>query len=121
MDDELVTIRTYTVPVYAEADRMHLEAEGIPAFIMDGNTVLADYFLGNAIGYVKLQVPRSRTEEAFAVVNRHRSEPYAFQKDPDLDEGIRCLACGERMLKDEIQCPACGWSYADTAEEAPAE
>ncbi len=119
-NDELVTIKTYTMAVYAETDKVHLEAHGIPAFVADDNTVMADYFLGNALGYIKLQVPRSRAEEALQIVQLHQSELHAFEKGPRVDESNRCLSCGQWMDENEDRCPKCGWSFTDDAEDEPA-
>lgn len=37
---------------------MHLDAEGIPAFLSDAELLNADWLLSNAVGYIKLAVPR---------------------------------------------------------------
>lgn len=121
MDEELITVRTYRFPQYAEADKMHLQAEEIPAFIADDNVVTWDWLLGQAIGFVKLQVPASYAEVAQKILDLHQPGQDLAEYLPEAPEAIRCLACGERMLKDEPQCPACGWSYAETVEEAAAE
>ena len=121
MDEELVTVRTYRFPHYAEADRMHLTAENIPAFIADENVVNWDWFLGQAIGFVKLQVPQSYVEAANKILDLHKNEQDIAENAPEPGDALRCLSCGERMLKEEQECPACGWSYLESVERAPAE
>jgi hypothetical protein len=65
MTDDLVTVGQYQFLAEAEAARMHLDAEGIPAFLSDAETVNMDWLLGNAIGYIKLAVPRGQADAAF--------------------------------------------------------
>ena len=113
MDEELVTIRTYRFAHYAEVDKMHLQAEEIPAFIADENVVTWDWLLGQAIGFVKLQVPGKYAEAAAKILDLHKVDrDISASELSDMGEAGRCLACGERMLKEETKCPACGWTYA---------
>lgn len=122
MDEELVTVRTYRSPLNAATDKMHLDTEGIPVFIDGENVGAWDLMLGNAIGgFIKLQVPKTWVQAAQKVLELHNTEQDLFENEPEPAEVTRCLSCGERMLKEETQCPACGWSYADAAVEAPAE
>lgn len=114
--EDLVTVKTYTIAVYAHTDRVHLEQEGIPAFVVDDNIVSAEYFWGNALGYIKLQVPRSQAQAARELLNRHSTEHYAFSSDPVTEAAPPCLACGESMCETEDRCPKCGWSFIDGAE-----
>ena len=119
-DDDLVTVRTYRFAHFADVDRMHLQAEDIPAFIADENVVTWDWILGQAIGFIKLQVPSSYADAAERILALHSNDQTIAENAPEPAEALRCLSCGERMLKDETTCPACGWSYSVTAEEAPA-
>jgi hypothetical protein len=48
MADDLVTLATFRFASKAEYTKWVLEQEGIQAFVFDGNTVTADWFLGNA-------------------------------------------------------------------------
>jgi rRNA maturation endonuclease Nob1 len=117
MDEKLVTLTTYQFLAEAEIARMHLAQEGIESFIADGQTITMDWFLGNALGYIKLQVAESQAERALAIMAkwpkpRSRSDIAASDLEP-----LRCLACGKRMLEDQIECEECGWSYLADAEE----
>jgi rubrerythrin len=109
MNDNLITIATFPYVAEAEACRMHLDDAGIPAFVADAEVVTMDWLLGNAIGYVKLQVPQSRAEEAAAIMARR---PRQHQQDVDgPSEATACLACGTQMAEGQDVCPSCGWSF----------
>jgi hypothetical protein len=64
MSDRLVTIRRFSLPWQADLACATLEAKGIPAFVLDANTVAMNWLWSNAIGGVQLQVPESCVEEA---------------------------------------------------------
>src|SRR5262249_18282199 len=66
--DDLVTVATFRFAHEAEFGKLRLEAAGVTAFIADAETVAMDWLLGNAIGNIKLQVPRSRAEEAATIL-----------------------------------------------------
>lgn len=65
-----------------------LEAEGIPVFLRDENTLNSDPLISNAIGGVKLLVYEHDKERALAIYNEIRA--YALD-----DEGnpVRCPNC----------------------------
>ena len=73
MPDELITIGNFQFLPEAEAARMHLAAQGIPAFVADGETVNMDWFLGNAVAYIKLQVPVAQAAAARAALDDMRA------------------------------------------------
>lgn len=116
MSDELITLATYRSAPKADLAKALLAESGIQAFVADATAVTADWFLGNAIGYVKLEVPASQAEAALALLNEHpqlldRGRPPAVA-----DDGVvKCLACGTVMPDDTDRCPACGWSYDEDA------
>ncbi len=81
MADKLVTIASFRFLAEAEAARMHLEGAGVPAFLSDKEVVNIDWLLGNAIGYIKLQVPESQAEAAQAIL-----EPVEEDWEPSPEE-----------------------------------
>jgi len=116
-EDRLVTIATYQFAPQGELARALLEGEGIRAFLMDANTVNADWFLGNALGYAKLQVLESQAEAALkhleanpGLLDRGNRDRPSEQHDPDKDV---CLSCGQPMPESTSRCLECGWSYHD--------
>ena len=109
---ELVTIATFSFPYQAEAAKLHLGEAGIGAFLADFETVTMDWLLGNAIGNIKVQVPRADVEAARAVL-ADRTPPAAADTDDD-DSGVtQCLSCGREIPEQDSACPACGWSYTE--------
>ncbi len=63
MPDKLITIATYDSVAEAGLVRSRLEAEGIPAFLADEESMGLN-FIGFAIGGVKLQVLERDAEHA---------------------------------------------------------
>lgn len=122
MVDELVTIARFEFPVDAEAARMHLEDEGIPAFIADGEIVNQNWLLSNAVGFVKLQVPADRASEALSALKKRpgHTDPGEIA-GTGIEEAGACLACGAKLPTDRSTCPACGWSYSEAAEPSLSE
>lgn len=62
--ENLVTVGTYTTVGEAEAARLLLEADGLTCFLTDAETVTMNWFMSNAVGGVKLQVPESQADNA---------------------------------------------------------
>jgi hypothetical protein len=69
MDDELVTAAVFGDHTQAVAAKMHLEDAGIPAFLLDEIMAGGLFVLGGATGGIKLQVPKSRLEEAIRLID----------------------------------------------------
>ena len=65
---ELRTIATFTTPEEAEIARLALENEGIFTAFEGWNTVGMVWVWGNAVGWVKLQVPQADEERARAIL-----------------------------------------------------
>lgn len=121
MSHDLQTVAEFQFLAEAQAARLHLQAEEIPAFIADAETVTADWFLGNAIGYIKLQVPGDRAEAARAALQRRRRTPRDGEEDArSTPKDSPCLACGAVIPNSRRACPQCGWSYeSDDSDAAP--
>tara|TARA_R110002167_G_scaffold365808_1_gene591488 strand:- start:138 stop:719 length:582 start_codon:yes stop_codon:yes gene_type:complete len=68
---ELITVATLSSPVEASLVQNQLEAAGIRSFMSDEAAVGMAWYLGNAIGGVKVQVAESDAPRAFDVVNDH--------------------------------------------------
>lgn len=113
-----VTVATFRFLMEAEKARLRLDSEGLTTFLADAQIVNADWFLGNAVGYIKLQVPASQVEEAERVIEQMREERRRRDARTEPDEPDVCLACGAPLPEEASQCAACGWSYvgADDAE-----
>lgn len=61
---ELVTVATFLWPTDAVVPQGILEHAGIPTFLKDEHTVQVHNLMAQAVGGVKLQVPRERVTEA---------------------------------------------------------
>jgi hypothetical protein len=92
MADELVTVERYRFLPEAEAARMYLESAGIPVFLADGETVTMDWFLANAIGNIKLQVPSAQAETAGALLGRVREKQQQRRERGEDEERAVSLA-----------------------------
>jgi Putative prokaryotic signal transducing protein len=64
MTSEWIAVASFSQPVEAHLARTRLEAEGIPCVVGNEHLVRVDWLLSNAVGGVKLMVPRSELERA---------------------------------------------------------
>lgn len=87
----LTTIATYSLPYQAQIARAKLDSEGIPAFIADEQTINMQWLYSNAMGGVRLQVPRSYSQQAIELLNEDLSEALIQQHGTDT---VSCSACG---------------------------
>jgi hypothetical protein len=117
LSDAFVTVATFTTLPEAEAAKLHVESEGIPANIVDAEIVSMDWLLGNAVGYIKLQVPQSHAHTVATLLESQRADR---RRRRELAEGRPeedlCLACGAAM-GGSTACPQCGWTWTDASQE----
>ncbi len=71
-----------------------LESEGIPCRLEDEHTINTDWLLSNALGGVKLQVPKAQLETALEILTQ-------AQEQGAKQEGMvaRCPHCGGEELE----------------------
>jgi hypothetical protein len=69
MATRLVTIATFDLPPKAELARNALTAAGIQSVLGDDNLIGMDWLVGNAVGWVKLQVREEDADKAVAVLD----------------------------------------------------
>lgn len=87
-----VTVARLTTAPEAHIVRARLESEAIPAMIADEHLVTANWFLSNAIGGVRVQVPQSYTERANRILKELEAGEYALSDD---ELAVRkCPNCG---------------------------
>ncbi len=72
VDDEPVIIASYPFRTQAEAARLRLEADGIRAALADSETLDQNWLFGNAVGWIKLQVPGDSAAKAAAILSQIR-------------------------------------------------
>jgi ribosomal protein L40E len=112
MDPKLVTLCTYQFAFQAEMARWSLEQAGIQSFVSEANTVTADWFLGPALGWIKLEVAETDAPAALAIFEQ---DPKLSKPIPNYQEEVTpmtaCLRCGAAMSEASDTCQECGWSY----------
>jgi hypothetical protein len=113
MTVELVTIERFPFLPDAEAARDLLRDRGIPAFLSDEKTINVNWLLGNAIGFIKLQVPSDQVEKARSVLREQQEVAALRRRQPEEGDVTTCLACGAAIPRIRDDCPSCGWSYDD--------
>jgi hypothetical protein len=121
MDDQLVTVGSFSLAPQAESVKLLLEQEGIQAFIADENTVNTNWFLGPALGYIKVQVLSSQLDAANEILRQHPTALGPVSDETD-DAPLKCMVCGELMPEDVETCPKCGWTFEENeAASAPVD
>jgi hypothetical protein len=71
MSDDLVTVATFADPVQANLAKNRLEASGVRAFLANEEAVDMDWLLGNALGWIRLEVGDEDADDARAVLDHH--------------------------------------------------
>ncbi len=87
MEDDLVTVASYSLFTDADMARIDLEAEGISCRLENENTVVANIAYANAVGGIRIRVRREDEQRARAIVERSArvSEKPSFC--PECDAG----------------------------------
>ncbi|QDV51822.1 putative signal transducing protein [Gimesia fumaroli] len=75
MSNDFVTVATLNTPTEASLVRNQLEAEDIRVFLSDEEAVGMAWYLGTAIGGIKVQVAEEDAERAFAILDEHDPVP----------------------------------------------
>jgi len=88
MEQEFYTLGAFEFVADVQIIKGRLEAEGIPVFLRNENTLNSDPIISNAIGGVKLQVYTKDKEKALTVYNEIRN--YALD---DFGNPIVCPNC----------------------------
>ncbi len=115
MEPKLTTLCTYPSSIQAETVKWALEQEGITTFVADSNTITADWLLGPAVGWVKVQVAEADAVAALAVLEKHPNLLKTYF-EPKLEVASVCLSCEAAMEEADETCVACGWSFLTGAE-----
>ncbi|WP_339730535.1 DUF2007 domain-containing protein [uncultured Gimesia sp.] len=75
MSNDFVTVATLNTPTEASLVRNQLEAEEIRVFLSDEEAVGMAWYLGTAIGGIKVQVAEADAERAFEILDEHDPVP----------------------------------------------
>ena len=93
-----IQIASYSFPHEANIAKASLEAAGIPASIADEYTINMDWLYSNALGGVRLFVPKEYEKDAIALIE----QDFSSIVDEEFEELF------EEIIEDERTCPACG-------------
>ena len=107
----LTTVATFSAPFEANVLRARLEAEEIPAFVADEHLVGANWLLSNALGGVKVQVPRDCIPDAKAIIEAVAKGEYALEVPPEDDFPPIPTKCPRCSHPDIVQSSA-SWTRA---------
>jgi hypothetical protein len=110
----LISIATFATPEEAEIGRGVLDAEGIPSFLENSNTVGMLWHLGNATGWVKLLVSEDHAGRAAELLQPSRNGDAT-----ETHSGPWTSACGAEVDAGFNTCWQCGASHALLATPSP--
>jgi hypothetical protein len=103
---EPVVVAHYPFRTAAEAARLRLEAEGIPAFLSDAEVVDMNWFLANALGWIKVLVPAAEAERAATILReteQHRLiRQWRRSSGPSAGEGDTTMADQDSIDPEEF-------------------
>ncbi len=85
MGNVLVTVATYADPVEANLAKNNLEAAGIQAFLANEETVDMVWPIGNAIGWIKIQVGTDDADFARALLSQRDKSATLMVDEPAHD------------------------------------
>ncbi|GJD20505.1 hypothetical protein RIVM261_054610 [Rivularia sp. IAM M-261] len=95
MNNNLITIATFGNSVEASLAKQLLEAEGIPAFLMDDDTASMAWHLTIALGWIKLKVLQSDADNAIDIltavefINSDTEAPSTDENTPQAETSRR--------------------------------
>jgi hypothetical protein len=95
-DDKIVTFESYYDPMLAHIVRTRLEANGIPCFIADDNTIGANPLYNQAVGGIKLKVFEKdiqRCREILASDGDLKEQDHV-EVDDETNTYVVCPYCG---------------------------
>lgn len=86
----MITIKTFLDSIEANIVKGRLESEGIPALLIDENTVNTYWIYAQAIGGIRLQVQEIHVAKALAVLNENQAKMYALKNNENDNKGETC-------------------------------
>ncbi len=115
MSNQLVTVATFPNSLEASLAKQTLEAENIPAFVMDDETVTTAWHLSIAVGWIKLKVPQSHLEEGIDILTAYNFEvnPVVNQTEADINSAEtesenEIIPKGDRILNQAFKVAVIG-------------
>lgn len=103
-DDKIVTFESYYDPMLAHIVRTRLEANGIPCFIADENTIGSNPIYTNTAGGVKLKVFERDIERCRAILategDLHEQDHHVI--DDENNTYVVCPFCGSTNVSNIV-------------------
>lgn len=90
--DPWVTLAQFSTAPEAHILRARLESHEIPAIVADEHLVTMDWLISNAIGGVRVRVPRTYLEQASCIVAELESGKYTLASEDEIKKCPRCRA-----------------------------
>jgi hypothetical protein len=97
----LITVARYIDPLQAHIVKGRLEAEGIVTSIAYEHHVWVNWFISNALGFVRLQVPTAAAEDALELLQRIANNEYALLLEEQF--GAEALICPKCQGSDTVR------------------
>lgn len=94
------TISTSTTPIEAHIIRGRLEAEDIPAFVAFEHHIWAKWWISNALGGVRVQVPSSYVNDAHKIITNINNGVYLaeLRDEVEFSEPTPCPFCNNDSI-----------------------
>tara|TARA_B100000989_G_scaffold297647_1_gene284132 strand:- start:339 stop:860 length:522 start_codon:yes stop_codon:yes gene_type:complete len=94
-----ITVSTSTNPIEAHIICGRLKAEGIPAFVIFQHHIWAEWWISNAIGGVRVQVPPNFYQQAQTVIQNINLGVYELTPDNTTwSPSTRCPKCNSLSI-----------------------
>lgn len=113
---DLVTVGTYPNEQEASIAKATLAEEGINAFLLGDHSATMLWYVGSALGGVRLQVATGDAERA-----RHLLQDDGDNDEPPPARPWTCAECGEKVDAGFAVCWSCGGTVAKPDEDADTE
>ena len=94
------TVASFREPYQAHLAKGKLEAEGIPAIVLDEHLVQINFNFSQAIGGVKVQVPEAALDEAREILKADHLEKLSAADEAKLEPAPHevCPKCGSDSI-----------------------
>jgi hypothetical protein len=103
-DDKIITFESYYDPMLAHIVRTRLEANGIPCFIADENTIGANPLYNQAVGGVKLKIFERDLERCREILANEGDlhEQDHFEIDDETKTYVVCPYCASTNVSNVV-------------------
>lgn len=108
MNNQLITVATFSTPIEGTLAKHQLEAHGIQAYLRDEATANMAWHLTVAIGWIKLQVVESDVERAMAILAQENQSTEELLSEDDDEEIIERLSSADQMVEQAFRTAIIG-------------